>query len=274
MNHEITVQPLTHVTKKQIVECLNLSFADYSIKMPSDLAFWEKRWDHSGIDFNVSFGAFDGDILVGFILHAIGTYDGSTACLNDGTGVIPEYRGRKLVDQIYSHAFEALRGLGVQLCLLEVIQSNIPAIKVYERNGFQITRELICVQGEFRNGGAELNDLTFKSIDLNELTDISPQAWNNSLDRIKQHPGHFDSVFVCRCGKELGYFIKAKDSHNMLQVIATGGTYHDLVLALSQKLTSVRMINIDKKNARLIEALEAIGVKEFTRQYEMSLILN
>lgn len=62
-------------------------------------------------------------------------------------GAIPLYRGRRLVTQIYRHAFPILKEHHVQKCLLEVILTNENAIKVYSALGFQINRERVCLKG-------------------------------------------------------------------------------------------------------------------------------
>ncbi|KAA1181018.1 GNAT family N-acetyltransferase [Paenibacillus sp. B2(2019)] len=62
-------------------------------------------------------------------------------------GAIPLYRGRRLVTQIYRHAFPILKEHHVQKCLLEVNQTNEKAIKVYSALGFQINRERVCLKG-------------------------------------------------------------------------------------------------------------------------------
>jgi hypothetical protein len=41
----------------------------------------------------LSFGAFDGDQLVGFTLNGLGPFEGKRTVYDTGTGTIPAYRG-------------------------------------------------------------------------------------------------------------------------------------------------------------------------------------
>ena len=45
----------------------------------------------------LSFGVFDGEQLVGFVIHCIGEEAGRTVAYNTGTGVLPGYRGQRWV---------------------------------------------------------------------------------------------------------------------------------------------------------------------------------
>ncbi len=50
---------------------------------------------------------------------------GKLTAHNDGTGVIPTYRGNQLVDKMYEVAIPRFKAKGIEQCTLEVIQENI-----------------------------------------------------------------------------------------------------------------------------------------------------
>ena len=64
---------------------------------------------------------------------------------NSGTGVVPKYRGRRIVKQLYDFAIPELLKRGVEKCGLEVIKENEKAIKAYRRVGFEIIKILKCL---------------------------------------------------------------------------------------------------------------------------------
>ena len=54
-----------------IMECFLVSFENYFVQMPTDHAYYKQRWKAAGVQYELSFGMFDGERLVGFILNAI-----------------------------------------------------------------------------------------------------------------------------------------------------------------------------------------------------------
>ena len=76
----------------------------------------------------------------GFIINAIDKRNGILTAFNTGTGVIPEYRGKRIVKSIYAHAIGELRQQGVEKSTLEVITKNDIAIRSYKSIGFSIRR--------------------------------------------------------------------------------------------------------------------------------------
>ena len=47
--------------------------------------------------------------MVGFILHALDKRNNKLTAFNTGTGVISEYRGKRIVNSIYTHALKCLK---------------------------------------------------------------------------------------------------------------------------------------------------------------------
>lgn len=56
----------------------------------------------------------------------------------DSIGVHPNFRGKGMGDKILKALIEECQNRGLTLLTLEVRESNESAIKLYERNGFQI----------------------------------------------------------------------------------------------------------------------------------------
>ena len=140
----MVVRHLGDTDFKNIMECFLSAFENYFVKMPTDYNFYKERWKASGVNFNLSYGMFDNDKLVGFIINAIDERQGELTAYNSGTGVIPEYRGKRIVKTIYDFAIPDLMQNGITKCLLEVITENAKAIKSYEGIGFKICKYYKC----------------------------------------------------------------------------------------------------------------------------------
>ena len=99
---------LGHTDFNVIMECFLSSFEGYFVKMPTDYNYYKQRWKAAGVNFELSYGMFDDDKLVGFIIHAIDERGGALTAFNTGTGVIPDYRGKRIVKSIYNYAIPEL----------------------------------------------------------------------------------------------------------------------------------------------------------------------
>jgi ribosomal protein S18 acetylase RimI-like enzyme len=63
-----------------------------------------------------------------------------------GFGVAPEYRGQGYATALVEHMLEVGRQRGMESITLEVLSENAPAIRVYRKAGFDITRQLFSFE--------------------------------------------------------------------------------------------------------------------------------
>ena len=192
------IKSLQNTSLDEIVECLNEAFKNYFVEMPREVDFWRKRFHAARVDYAYSFGVFDNHKLVGFILHGIDTLNHVKTAFNTGTGVIATHRSLRLVDKIYDYAFPRLKQIGIQKCMLEVIDENHKAIKVYERIGFRKSRYLRCFRGEL---STIQHEFTIEKIDLHTVEKMAAPfqkfySWDNSLQAIHKGAEMFDAFQV------------------------------------------------------------------------------
>jgi ribosomal protein S18 acetylase RimI-like enzyme len=135
---------LRSVDRKKIHAAFLVAFADYSMGsaagLPEERLLLRMR--KNAVDYDLSVGAYEDDRLVGFTLLGIDTWGGIVSAYDAGTGIVPAYRGQGLARRMLDHALPALRERGVERFVLEVLQTNEPAIKAYRKAGFGTTREL------------------------------------------------------------------------------------------------------------------------------------
>lgn len=201
--------PLTETTLESLVHCLNASFAGYFVPMPTDVEFWRTRFENARVNWGHSWGAFEDGNLVGFVVNAIDHKNGVLTAYNSGTGVLPEYRRQRLVDQLYGFGLEALSEFGVEQCTLEVIDKNVRALKVYERIGFEITTRLHCYKGKL-----EATDLgtRIQQVECSELRSSVSDAhysWDNTFTTIIAAGSAYQAYFVYaeNVSEPIGFFI-------------------------------------------------------------------
>src|SRR5690606_9772910 len=115
------IRELAQTSPASIFETFQEAFSDYYLPMNENFEENIDRWENAGVDLQYSFGAFIEDRLVGFVLHAPQA-DGLV--FNFATGIIPEMRGERIVDEIYGYALPQLQKAGFMKIRLEVLMQN------------------------------------------------------------------------------------------------------------------------------------------------------
>lgn len=266
------IRSLHDTPLSQIVECLLISFEDYFVTMPSDIDYWRDRFKAARVDLRLSFGAFHGDQLVGFIIHGIDHYHGLYTAFNTGTGVIPQHRGQQVVDQIYQYAIPLLRAKGIEQCALEVIQKNHRAIRVYQRMGFHIQRHLLCFKGNISlpTAALQLTPSPFEKVQ-HLRTAHNYYSWDNVEAAVKTGGSIYNTYLVASEGRDIGFFTLNLKNGYVAQFEAEAEDFPELLAGIQQIRKDVRINNVDQERAEVILFLLAAGLENHIDQYEMAM---
>lgn len=276
----MTIRPLEKTPLTEIVSCFYEAFDDYIVKMPNDPDFWKERWRLARIRYDLSFGAFENDQMVGFIMIGVDDDAGHLTAFNTGTGVIPAFRGNQIVDKLYAKAIPEFKKAGITRCTLEVIKGNDRAIRVYERIGMKIIKNYPCWKGELDlpKGDFELKKLPLKTIFELENPNEKYYPWdfcNSALQLAEEGVYEFYKVFFE--SSEIGFFIiKPKDgtlAKVELLVAASTENWQLLFAAIQSISKNVRMNNVDDRRVNLIEGLKIVGLENHLSQFEMEMMI-
>ena len=257
----------------------------YIIQFTATEEYLQNRWNGAGVDFNLSFGLFINDRLVGFIIHGIDEWNGVKTAFNVGTGVIPEHRGRRIVKKLYDFALPILKKHGIRQCRLEVIQENKKAIRAYRSIGFKEERELIGftynldqphdettldkqIQFKIKNDIMKVNWGILKT-----FWDFEP-SWENSISSLMRNAENYQFVGVFKEETLIGYTIfNPKTGYIPQFAFSKNERGRGYGRYLFQKLTDLTkqlaVINVDKRSLKTLSFLNTFGFKEFVSQYEM-----
>ncbi|RWU07469.1 GNAT family N-acetyltransferase [Pedobacter chitinilyticus] len=275
----MTVKTLADIDIPQMAEAINQSFADYIVPFQLNTEQLQYKIIQEDVDLNLSVGVFDGNALVGIMLHGLRKNNDDLVAYNAATGVIPTYRGKGLVGKMYHFLMPKLQALQVQKMVLEVIEGNEPAIKAYEKMGYTISRKLVCFSGTAKA------EETQKEISIKEATafqwnkwlsfwDIQP-SWQNAVQSVQ------NSKAICKVLEAylnevlVGYLIYNANSKKVNQFAVSPshrqkGIATALFSHLQQVLNSeVYVYNIDGTSLACISFLKTLGLKEKVKQLEM-----
>jgi ribosomal protein S18 acetylase RimI-like enzyme len=268
------VRHLGHTDFNTIMACFLSAFENYFVKMPTDYNYYKQRWKAAKVNFELSYGMFDEDQLVGFIIHAVDERHGERIAFNTGTGVIPEYRGQKIVKSIYEYAIPDLKRNGITKSTLEVIIENKKAVKAYEGVGFKIYKNYKCFAGELlaNENPVQLEEIPFHKVSWEGIPNQDTYSWDFHYKSLKDGNSSYYYVYN---GTTLESFfsIKPDGTINQLEVIhIEKGDWERLFLAVKSISKQVRIINVDDSLLAKLSAIENAGLKNTVNQYEMELL--
>jgi len=278
---------LSSVDKSQVYRTFMEAFADYAMdasgtkEEPMLL-----RMSKNSVDFDASPGAYDGDHLVGFTLIGIDKIDGMLTAYDAGTGIIPDFRAQGLAKSMFDHALPELSSRGVKRFLLEVLQKNEPAIKAYQKSGFEITRELKCYVADTESlrklaGNAGID---VRPIDATTFESLLPDAdWTPSFEnRFTAHlaiPEHV-TFFGAYDGEDCVGAVSYCPGLNWLLSLLVKrserrrGVGRSLLRHLASTIPEVTpklpALNVDGEDTGMQAFFEAVGFSHLIDQYEMS----
>jgi ribosomal protein S18 acetylase RimI-like enzyme len=278
----IRFDTLDNIGLPKICEAFNLAFSDYIVPIQLTLPLLQQKMQGENTQLAGSIGAFDGDELVGLILHGADTWPGTGTLYNGGTGVIPAYRGLRLVQQMYGHFRPLYREQGIQRIILEVIDTNTPAIKAYLNSGFTTSRVFLCYRGlpVVERGNRQIRLQAEASPDWQLLSSFSDQlpSWANSYKSI-QREGAATTTWVAYERDTVVGFISVYTGTKRIRQLAVhpqyrgrgiGSTLLRHITLLLQGPFSI--INITDENKGLQQFLLKTGFTPTVSQYEMEMI--
>jgi ribosomal protein S18 acetylase RimI-like enzyme len=273
---------LANILVPDIINAFNEAFSDYFIKLQLNKETMASKIKSEHILLNYSVGAFENEQLVGFILHGYDIMDGIKTIYNAGTGVLPAFRGQGITASLYRYCIPLLKREGISSHILEVIDNNYPAIKIYEQSGFKKIRTLsafkcsnvIAVHKPF-----EIQQMEDIDEETRSFFSMTP-AWQNSLASIKRDiQGH----------KILGVFENSQLIAYAAYVPATGrvrqcavhpfyrrkGIGTALFHYMMQDSTTGELLvtNFDDAYKPGICFLQSLGFKKLLGLYEMKLMV-
>jgi ribosomal protein S18 acetylase RimI-like enzyme len=278
-----TIKSLDKTSFNNLFLAFSEAFKDYDIQISKPEL--EVMLSRRGFIPKLSFGAFDNDQLVSFTLNGIGTFNELQTAYDTGTGTIEAYRGRGLASRIFMHSIPELKDAGVQQYLLEVLQHNKKAISVYQKLGFQVSREFNYFREKVENVRPVSGELPAKyqiqPIDLklikqmNSFLDFVP-SWQNSFEAIARCLTDF-LMWGVFTGEELaGYCIFESKSGDITQIaVAQEHRKRGLATCLMQEAIknnrhrNLKLINSDIRCEAMTRCCASIGLTLQGQQFEM-----
>lgn len=289
----ISFRPLSEEDFIQLYQTLLEAFSDYIVQVQPEIDALRRLYQMEGVALDYSFGAFDGDKMVGFTVNGVGDWRGKLTAYDAGTGIIPPYRRKGVSRQMFECILPFLRERQIKQYLLEVIAENKPALELYKSLGFQVEREFSVFKQDKALIFEESKQSKLPNIEIKEIENpdwnfiqsfwMHQPSWQNSIDSMKRSTAdaaiNKKVLGVFLNNEMIGYGIVFPKSGNVPQfAIAENhrrkGFGSALLNALQkQAKAALKVNNVDEKAGDVTAFLEANGFSLLTRQYEMLLKL-
>jgi len=245
--------------------------------------------ERRGCDLSLSFGAFDKDDLIGFILNGVRQWHGELTAYDTGTGLVKEYRRKGIATRLFKESLPHLKQHHITHYVLEVLKNNISAINLYKKEGFAVTREFDCYispKSEINmNGKNDAKNMSVRHIKIPDwdlfrsFWDVAP-SWQNSIDSIIRKLEYFTILGIFEFDRIIGYGFIENHTGDIPQIaIAQSHRRQGLATQLMKNLFNyseseqIRIININSDYAPFKHFAESINLKPVLGQYEMVLAL-
>ena len=259
----------------EIARCFQAAFSDYAISIQLTEQQLQRRLEMSGIHKDLSFGAFAGSEMVGFIFNACSLYQGEQVAFDIGTGVVPAHRGKRVFADLFAFNEQALLKRGITRYYLEVLQQNEKAIAIYKKLGFQVARGFSVLKS---SSPAPATDC--QPVRCLPFADFRPEAvqgctgptasFEHSTGILRLNPEQYEVAVPEGQQRPSAFCIYDKSSGNLVQLGYADAA--DLKPILAQLLTRFETMvakNIDLGDTQALELLRSMGFTELVRQFEM-----
>ena len=275
----MVVRNLANTSFDDIISCFLSAFENYYVEMPQEKSYYEERWAAAGVDFNFSYGMFDKEKLVGFIIHAVDVRFGKLTAFNTGTGVLKQQRGNRIIKAIYNVALGDLKKNNFEICSLEVIQKNNIAVTSYESIGFKKVKKYYCYSGELfldKRNDLVIEKLIKDQVEWDMLPNQKMYSWDFQKETIIQKD--YEHFYVLFEGRNESYFSIDLDSKCIAQFdvldvesLKNVDAWNRLFSAISSVSRNIRIINVDDRQREKIDFIESLELTNTVNQFEMVL---
>jgi ribosomal protein S18 acetylase RimI-like enzyme len=142
------------------------SYSDYFFPVEISEEQFDNHIRQNAVDLARSIGAFIDGKMVGYTLCGFGKWNGKNTTYISGTGVIPNFRQRGIGGKMFEILIPKIAEIGFEQMLLEVIDRNVNALKLYRKLGFELSRKL-----EFFEQPESLKLNPNKSVEIRKIED-------------------------------------------------------------------------------------------------------
>lgn len=262
------------------------AFSDYEVPIKVTFEKFAAMVKTRDLALEYSIGCYDGGKLVSFIVCGFRVIGGRKVCYDGGTGTIKDYRRRGIGGDLLRRLIGELKEKNVGAFVLEVLENNRPAIELYKKHGFAVTRKLECYECKKCDLKASSSHDLAAAHDAGILGRIDRggfksyrDSWQNDDASVENSVENYSFASLSDNGAAVAYGFIHKTGGDIPQIGVAPewrdrGVEPALVGELSKLTSGERMtvLNVEEGNY-LGRKLKDAGFQNFVNQLEMMLEL-
>lgn len=142
----VRLTTLDHFAIEELMDAHLDAFSDYHFRFTSPILMHMML--RRGYRPDLSFAIVDQrDDILSFVWNCVSHYQGELACYDTSSGTRKAHVGQGYATRVLEATIEACAKEGIRTYWLDVIEQNIRARQVYERVGFEVTRQFAYYNG-------------------------------------------------------------------------------------------------------------------------------
>jgi len=264
----VEVVPSSLYSASELAALFTASFQGYVVPMEIDEPAFLRMAELFDFDLEASRVAVRDGRAIGLVNVGI---RGGSAWIG-GMGVVADERRRGIGERLMRDVHHAARERGVDDVLLEVIDSNAPAVALYEKLGYEHVRDLEVWRLESAPVGRAGREVPAGEAHarVRELRCV-PEPWQRADEVIERTPIEARRGFVADGGAAV---VRATDQGAVVEQIAAPDvrTARELLTSALEAARPVRLTNLPEGDP-VGEAFRELGGCLDLRQHELRLAL-
>lgn len=205
------IKRLSQCTLEEALTAWNRGFEGYLVPIKMDIQAFVNRMISEGLSPEKSIVVFMHGEPCGIIMNGFREINGRKIAWNGGTGVAPEFRGKGLSAAMMTEVLNIYKAEKAHTALLEAIEENERAIKLYKKAGYVITDHLLYLNRRLTYkevDSLQENHYSIKRVYPEQLQSLSfydsTAAWQCQWQSAKQGEA---AVLLNEDGKAAGYIL-------------------------------------------------------------------
>lgn len=266
------------VSLEAFAAAFTAAFEGYPLPVTVDAAWLARRARFEQHDLSNSIVALEGDEPAGMAALAVRGERGWVG----GFGVVPRWRGRGLSRRLLSELVGRARAAGVRRLSLEVLQGNTAALRLYERAGMTVARDLLILErpADWTGPAAAARAADPEEAPAEELLEHfkrlhpEPPAW-------QREPASLLTMNLCglylgRRSRPTAYALVkyvAEDEAYLNDLAAADARHARAMCAALGRLGRALKVQNEPERSPYVAPLLELGFAEVLRQHEMTMEL-
>jgi len=264
----VELRPSTELTHADLAELFTASYEGYFVTFRVDEPTFGFMVDVFDLDLAGSLVAIVDGAQVG--LANLGLR-GTRSWLG-GVGVIPSRRGEGIGEMLTRLLLDRARAAGARKMELEVIAENHRAIALYEKLGFERTRELEVLSLAPKESAAAADEITLEAARaLVRAERDAAEPWQRDDDTVDRLGARDPAPKALAAGDAAAVYRVTGETVSLVQAAGDPSGLQTILAALRSR-GSVSAVNYPAGGA-IAAAFHAAGASVVLRQYEMAVRL-